>query len=642
MMTLIPVGSPKSNIIGRFVVANSIVANKRRPTIMMFTSEDHFAPNGQPKNAGMTCLLTEALYVEAIRVLKEVTDLVRGDVTIHLPKIAVVGQQSSGKSSLLGALVDGMHEIFPTSTGLCTKVPIEVRLSKSEPSDATVTTKAIKKDGGEVAQQDTWDTDGRERACSFVGEWNRRAETAEIVIDVKHPQVSELVLVDLPGLQAAGTYDDVVKAKISNDYTVVLQVAKAEADYENDRCDKFLRDHFKFPNRILRVWTKCDCFEGEASKASINKNMDTGLSRGVLADHAVSCRSQEKPITWAKELDIFAETFPPAEYPAMKEGLIGCEALFVKRLPPLLAQCVLENQKAITDTISKKQAETQRLLRSMSDRVQSPSEIRKLLLEGLKEPREKEFEEKLNKHFNDFLTQIVRFGLDENMIADEVEKTFLRNHDISMLDQTTVPAMAFLSSAVISVWENSHVAKLEQACMQAFGQSLAFPGDFEFKSRQLSAAFDAKVAKVQATTKNELGDRIKLILDNRRRFPLSADLHLAFVPPVDNNDPDLSPSENSRAPPMQYRRIAKMVLKVLPVVKAALIDEMWFALKILTAARKSFLETLSDLDDFCVEDPETTERRRRLLETNQVMDAALRRMKSFGEKVDTALKRKAH
>jgi len=206
---------------------------------MMFTSEDHFAPNGQPKNAGMTCLLTEALYVEAIRVLKEVTDLVRGDVTIHLPKIAVVGQQSSGKSSLLGALVDGMHEIFPTSTGLCTKVPIEVRLSKSEPSDATVTTKAIKKDGGEVAQQDTWDTDGRERACSFVGEWNRRAETAEIVIDVKHPQVSELVLVDLPGLRASYTERGVA----FGDHGNTVQPAAAEAlgahlvfhDREDDR-----------------------------------------------------------------------------------------------------------------------------------------------------------------------------------------------------------------------------------------------------------------------------------------------------------------------------------------------------------------------------------------------------------------------
>lgn len=53
------------------------------------------------------------------------------DNKIALPKICVVGDQSTGKSSL----IEGMSEIkVPRSAGTCTRCPMEINLSHSEPS----------------------------------------------------------------------------------------------------------------------------------------------------------------------------------------------------------------------------------------------------------------------------------------------------------------------------------------------------------------------------------------------------------------------------------------------------------------------------------------------------------------------------
>lgn len=53
------------------------------------------------------------------------------DNKIALPKICVVGDQSTGKSSL----IEGMSEIkVPRSAGTCTRCPMEINLSESEPN----------------------------------------------------------------------------------------------------------------------------------------------------------------------------------------------------------------------------------------------------------------------------------------------------------------------------------------------------------------------------------------------------------------------------------------------------------------------------------------------------------------------------
>ena len=55
------------------------------------------------------------------------------DQYIELPKICVLGTQSSGKSSVLESIV-GM-DFLPRGEGLCTRRPLELRLNHVPESD---------------------------------------------------------------------------------------------------------------------------------------------------------------------------------------------------------------------------------------------------------------------------------------------------------------------------------------------------------------------------------------------------------------------------------------------------------------------------------------------------------------------------
>lgn len=65
--------------------------------------------------------------------IRDIRSLGIDDEILPLPKICVVGDQSTGKSSL----VEGMSEIkVPRSEGLCTRCPLEINLTEAEPGSS--------------------------------------------------------------------------------------------------------------------------------------------------------------------------------------------------------------------------------------------------------------------------------------------------------------------------------------------------------------------------------------------------------------------------------------------------------------------------------------------------------------------------
>lgn len=67
-----------------------------------------------------------------VKKIQDLSHLGIEDSNIALPKICVVGDQSTGKSSL----IEGISEIkVPRSSGTCTRCPLEINLSESEPGE---------------------------------------------------------------------------------------------------------------------------------------------------------------------------------------------------------------------------------------------------------------------------------------------------------------------------------------------------------------------------------------------------------------------------------------------------------------------------------------------------------------------------
>ncbi|KAJ5825622.1 Dynamin family protein [Penicillium riverlandense] len=87
-------------------------------------------PNALPCMARATLDLLSLDMKDLVKKIQALSHLGIEDSKIALPKICVVGGQSAGKSSL----IEGISEIrVPRSAGTCTRCPLEINLSESEP-----------------------------------------------------------------------------------------------------------------------------------------------------------------------------------------------------------------------------------------------------------------------------------------------------------------------------------------------------------------------------------------------------------------------------------------------------------------------------------------------------------------------------
>lgn len=83
-------------------------------------------------------------YLNRLRVLQDIRRIAGGELS--LPQICVVGDQSSGKSSVL-TQISGIS--FPTKSGICTKAAIVVACERDE---------SLERDRFEVLEEGQWHT----------------------------------------------------------------------------------------------------------------------------------------------------------------------------------------------------------------------------------------------------------------------------------------------------------------------------------------------------------------------------------------------------------------------------------------------------------------------------------------------------
>ncbi|KAG6752317.1 hypothetical protein POTOM_044541 [Populus tomentosa] len=204
-------------------------------------------------NDRITPLLDAVDRLRQLQVVKE---------GIQLPTIVVVGDQSSGKSSVLESLA---CINLPRGDGICTRVPLIMRL-KHHPSlvpeiflqfnDKTVPT-----DEAHVADAINLATD--EIAGNGKGICN-----TELTLVVKKNGVPDLTLVDLPGItrvpvhgQPANIYEqiaNIIMKYISPAESVILNVLSASVDFSTCESIMMSQKVDKNGERTLAVVTKVD------------------------------------------------------------------------------------------------------------------------------------------------------------------------------------------------------------------------------------------------------------------------------------------------------------------------------------------------------------------------------------------------
>ncbi|KAM6985995.1 dynamin-1-like protein [Aplochiton taeniatus] len=218
----------------------------------------------------------EAL-IPVINKLQDVFNTVGADV-IQLPQIAVVGTQSSGKSSVLESLVG--RDLLPRGTGVVTRRPLILQLVHVDPGDVRKT-----EDGSKTGEE--WGkflhtknqifTDFDEIRQEIENETerisgnNKGISDEPIHLKIFSPHVVNLTLVDLPGITKVPVGDqpndielqikDLILKHISNPNSIILAVTAANTDMATSEALKVAREVDPDGRRTLAVVTKLDLMD---------------------------------------------------------------------------------------------------------------------------------------------------------------------------------------------------------------------------------------------------------------------------------------------------------------------------------------------------------------------------------------------
>ncbi|KAF8038308.1 hypothetical protein BT93_B0986 [Corymbia citriodora subsp. variegata] len=225
-----------------------------------------------------------------------------------LPSVAVVGGQSSGKSSVLESIVG--RDFLPRGSGIVTRRPLVLQLHKTEDgaqdyaeflhlpkrrfSDFALVRKEI--------QDETDRVTGRSKQISPV----------PIHLSIYSPNVVNLTLIDLPGLTKVAVegqpetivedIENMVRSYVEKPNSIILAISPANQDIATSDAIKLAREVDPSGERTFGVLTKLDLMdkgtnaldvlEGRSyrlqqpwvgivnrSQADINKNVDMIVAR---------------------------------------------------------------------------------------------------------------------------------------------------------------------------------------------------------------------------------------------------------------------------------------------------------------------------------------------------------------------------
>jgi len=164
---------------------------------------------------------------------------------ISLPQIAVIGDQSAGKSSVLEAL---SSLPFPRGVGLVTRCPTQIAMKRSSDGvaggfKAKITVSGRQHQPEEAGTVDSVEALG-EKIVALTNVLTRgiatNFSTETIVIQVTSPQAPDLTIVDLPGIVRTTTagqsisivaeVNNLIESYISMNNTIILAVIPSNQD----------------------------------------------------------------------------------------------------------------------------------------------------------------------------------------------------------------------------------------------------------------------------------------------------------------------------------------------------------------------------------------------------------------------------
>lgn len=232
---------------------------------------------------------------------------------VELPQIAVMGDTSCGKSSLLSAL-SGIE--FPSSEKLTTRCPTQiimtnnskelnasfsasVRLRRYGNQDNGAENTDVEKQLGDISEI----TAAIEELTQKLVDEGQNISDDSIVISAKGPDLPNLTIIDLPGLvRTVKDGEDesmierirsLVKRYLEQSRTIILSVVPANVDIHNTEILQMAKEVDPEGDRTISVITKPDLVDKGAEDSVIQLLMNK-TKKLKLFYHCVKCRGQKQ------------------------------------------------------------------------------------------------------------------------------------------------------------------------------------------------------------------------------------------------------------------------------------------------------------------------------------------------------------
>ncbi|NXD07755.1 MX protein, partial [Nothocercus nigrocapillus] len=309
-------------------------------------------------------------YEQKIRPCIDLIDSLRAlgvEKDVALPAIAVIGDQSCGKSSVLEAL-SGIA--LPRGNGIVTRCPLELKLKKTADTQKWKGKISYRHISEELKNPS--EVEKAIRRAQDVVAGTKGAISRELIsLEVWSPTVPDLTLIDLPGIARVAVGDqpedigdqikNLLKNIISNKETLNLVVVPCNVDIATTEALKMAQVVDPKGERTLGILTKPDLVDKGTEESIVNiiRNQIVPLKKGYMI---VKCRGQQdirNNLTLAsaiqQEKDFF-EAHKYFRYILLSEGKATIPLLaekltkelvghIIKTLPTLESQIHIELKK---------------------------------------------------------------------------------------------------------------------------------------------------------------------------------------------------------------------------------------------------------------------------------------------------------
>ncbi|KAI0034210.1 P-loop containing nucleoside triphosphate hydrolase protein [Vararia minispora EC-137] len=296
--------------------------------------------------------------------------------TLKLPSIVVIGSQSSGKSSVLEAVVG--HEFLPKGNNMVTRRPIELTLVNTP---------------GEASEYGVFPALGTGKITDFsaiqktLTDMNLAVPAEEAVSDkpidlrIYSPNVPDLTLIDLPGYIELSSLDqpETLKEKIFSlcdkyirEPNILLAVCAADVDLANSPALRASRKVDPLGLRTIGVVTKMDLVDAKQGSMILAGNrypLHLGYVGVVCKPSGKDSRHESAGAIARRGNEYFREH---RDYFSSKAIMVGTDTLR-RRLMEVLESSMASSLHSITNAVQLELEEAQYQFKvQYNDRRTSP------------------------------------------------------------------------------------------------------------------------------------------------------------------------------------------------------------------------------------------------------------------------------